>query len=162
MAFDSTVGGTNSNSYVSVVEAETYFADRGNPTTWTDANPSLIEAALIYATTWLDANISWNSSIYTTTQSLNWPRIEFYDIQGRVVGGDGVIPEKVKHAVFELALQWLKEDFTSTDNEGIASESIGGASVVYKSNTKNYTFLKSLLQEYGTISKSKNPTLYRA
>ena len=162
MAFDSTIGGASANSYVSIADADTYFDDRGKPSDWENAGLGTCQAALIYATAWLDQNFTWYSTIYSTDQALGWPRVQYYDAEGRQVGGSGVIPQKVKDAVCEMALQWIKDDFTSTDNEGIESESIGDASITYRKSTKSYSFIKIMLKEYGTPNKSNNPTLYRA
>ena len=154
----------NANSYVSLTYANTYFTDRGSPAEWTAATDASKQAALIYATTWLDQNIAWYSTIQNLNQTLGWPRINFFDREGRVVGGTGVIPVPVKDATCELALQWLREDFTSSVNEGIKSESIGNTSITYATSrtNKNYTFVKSTLKDYGSTGYGNVAITYRA
>ena len=166
MAFTVETGSivANANSYVSIADANTYFTDRGSPTEWDSAYESDRKAALIYATTWLDQNISWYSSIQDLDQTLGWPRINFFDREGRTIGGTGVIPVPIKNATCELALQWLREDFTSSVNEGIKSESIGNTSITYATSrtNKNYTFIKSTLKDYGSTGYGNVAVTYRA
>lgn len=165
MAFTPETGAivANANSYVTLAYANAYFVDRGSPTDWTNAVNEDRQAALIYATTWLDQNMNWYSTIQDLSQSLGWPRVSFFDREGRTVGGSGVIPVPVKDATCELALQWLKDDFTDSSNEGIKSESIGSTSITYAttSSRKNFTFVKMSLKDYAT-SGSNVATIYRA
>lgn len=149
------------NSYVSLDYANVYFADRGSPSDWVDAYVDAQEAALIYATAWLDYTFSWYSIIQDTDQVLGWPRTSYYDKEGRTIGGSGVIPTQVKNATCEMALQYLSEDFTSPDNEGVRSESIGASSITYSKSYKNFTHVKMALKEFGT-NTSNIATIYRA
>lgn len=151
----------NANSYVSLADANAYFVDRGNPSTWTNAVNESRQAALIYATTWLDQNFNWYSHVQDTSQRLGWPRIQYYDSDLKMIGGTGVIPWQLKNACCELALQWLKDDFTDASSEDVKSESVGSTSITYGKPTKNYTFIKMSLKNLGT-SGANVATIYRA
>lgn len=155
-------GLSNANSYVSLVDANAYFVQMANPTEWVNANNLERQAALIYATAWLDANFTWYSSVYVTTQSLGWPRWTFYDEESREIPS-GIVPQPVKDMTCELALEHLKNAFNDTTNEGIASERLGDASVTYRAggSQKSFSFIKMNLRRYGMAGKSKNNALYR-
>jgi len=153
-----TVAGAN--SYVSVAEWTTYFTDRNNTTALAYADVE-VQGALIYATKWLDSNIAWYSTIKTTTQLTDWPRIDFFDSEGRLITG---IPQILKDATCELALQHLSENLNSTTSEGVTSESYGDASISYTSgySSKSYSFIKIMLQDLGASGASSVNTLFRA
>ena len=155
-------GLSNANSYISLTDANTYWADYGSPADWDNATDAEKSSALMYATRWLDDNYQWYSLIYKTTQSLGWPRWSFYDSENREIAS-GAVPQRIKDATCELALAHLKDNLNSVDNEGIKSEKIGDASVTYSSssNQKSYSFIKLSLKEYGMASKAKENRLYR-
>lgn len=118
MALVATVGGTASNSYVTLAESETYFADRigkddnGN---WnkTSAGVSRTDAeksqALVTATRRLDEE-QFRGLKVSTTQALKWPRVDVYDEDGITFDSEA-IPERVKEATFIVALELLRADF---------------------------------------------------
>jgi hypothetical protein len=149
----------NANSYVSLAYANTYFSDRANPIEWYESTEEIKQAALIYATAWVDSNYKWKSSIISTNQSLGWPRVAYLNSDGKTIEG---IPKKLKEAVCEMALNWIKEDFSSSEREGIETEKIGSSSITYRTGSKNYTYIKSLLRDYGSSGISRNPLLTRS
>lgn len=100
MALNATIGGSTSNSYVTEAEASNYFADSLQGDSWTGLTAK--EAALVSSTRYLDM-LDWEGQKTDESQSLELPREYMYDINSELVGND-VIPEKVKQAVYELAL----------------------------------------------------------
>ena len=121
MSIDSTVGGTSSNSFVSLSEADTYFENSPKSSLW-DAVVEQ-ESALIYATTLLDSMVSWVGVRSTSTQALDWPR----DVDDHPEYDD-IIPVNVKRATFELAL--TVQDGTSTITDvSVDSVKVGPISV---------------------------------
>ena len=89
-------GLTTSNSYATVVEANTYHVDVLNSTAWdASADP---EAALIMATRLLDEKVKWRGSRNSRAQALRWPRSYVY--------ANNAIPQWLKNATAELA-RWL-------------------------------------------------------
>lgn len=152
---DATVGGANSNSYETMLEANAYFDSRLplNPPWVTSGG----EVALIMATRVLDAlarplktlipgqggapayyrvRPQWTGSPATSTQRLAWPRIGMLDSNGNVIPSD-VIPQQLKDAESELAGQLLKTDRTLDNDvsiQGITSVRAGSVSLTFKEN----------------------------
>jgi hypothetical protein len=155
-------GLSNANTYISLADANTYWTERGSPSEWDSANVAEKSAALLYATAWLDDNFRWYSYVYKTTQSLGWPRYSYFDDEGREVPS-ATVHQKIKDATCEMALNHLKGNINSSDNEGIKSEKLGDASITYSggSSSKSYSFIKVGLRQYG-IPKAINNSIYRS
>ncbi len=100
-----TLAGANSNSYITVADATTYFDNRLDASDWTAATADNKAAALITATSWLDT-VDFYGDRSATTQALKWPRTD--------VTCDGVeatasfIPREIKDATCEAALALLR------------------------------------------------------
>jgi hypothetical protein len=122
MALDSTVGGTNSNSYVTRSEGDAYFADRLYKDAWDDADSNEKERALIMATQRIDQE-DFDGYRASETQALKWPRTNVY-IDSYVYLASDAIPKKLKDAVCELALDLL------------------GSNVLAQSGLKKFDYLK--------------------
>src|ERR1700737_4732606 len=110
MSLDVTVGGPNAESYVSVADAKTYHAARGN-TAWTNLSPhddAPFEQLLRKATQFIDARWRtwWKGRRANATQSLAWPRVHVHDEDGASVD-ETTIPRAVIHATCEAALAEL-------------------------------------------------------
>lgn len=155
-------GKVDSESFVSVIDADIYWSKHNSPSEWTSATEASKESALRYATLYLDDNVSWYSNRLTDTQALEWPRDAFTTPSGREIA-KGTIPQKVKDAVCELALQNIKEAFNDASSEGVKSERLGDASITYSGNgsKKNFTFIKTSLKDYGFTNKANVNRLYR-
>ena len=117
-----TPGGASDNSYVSLEDAEAYFANRLNSTVngdWTNDSSGVArtdgvkKAALITATLRIDEEM-FAGMKSTTTQALKWPRVGVYDEDGYVIDST-TIPSRVKQAVYICALELLKVDFLTED-----------------------------------------------
>lgn len=124
-----TVGGASSNSYVSLADATTYFADRSDGADWgSDTNQQT--RALFTAIDYLDA-LPWIGAMLLETQSLQWPRVAVRPIERRpqqrirlgyetLAGLDGLydlkgrlwvstaIPQPIKDAQCEFALALVR------------------------------------------------------
>ena len=161
MALDTTEGGSTAEAYASVAEGDTYFSERGSPDDWTGADTATKEAALRYGAEYMDSQFFWKSSILSTAQSMLWPRVAYYDSEGRTIAA--VVPDKIKDANCEFALEWILGNIFSVDLEGVASESVGASSVTYSgSGSKTFSALKLSLREYGSGSKSSVSEIFRA
>lgn len=98
-------GLAGAESYVSVVDASTYYDEHGGPTAnWTAATTAQKESALRYATTWLEARYLWPGAVSTYTQKRAWPRRFAYDTEGRLLTG---VPEAVIEAQCEAAREHM-------------------------------------------------------
>jgi hypothetical protein len=99
-AITATVGGSSSNSYLTISAADAIAATKLGPLAWDDATTNDKTRALITATRGLDT-LDWIGHRATETQALDWPRT------GAVCGdfsyADDEIPEPVDYATFDLA-----------------------------------------------------------
>lgn len=159
LVVESGSGDVNSESYISVADADSYFSDHGSPSEWTSATTAEKEAALRYATTYLDDNYEWYSSLLTRTQALDWPRNPYLDSQSRYISG---VPQKIKDATCEMALEHLKDSLNYDDTENIESEKYGDASIKYRGTRKSYSHIKKMLSEFGNTGSASSNVLYRA
>jgi hypothetical protein len=123
MSLVATVGASNANSYVTVNEADAYFADRLYASAWTGASSGDRAKALVTAARRLDQEEFAGLKV-TTTQGMKWPRYDAYDQDGNWYPTDA-IPQAVKDGQCELALELLKGDLLA------------------ESETKNLTSLKA-------------------
>lgn len=103
-------GLADATSYVSVAEADDYFAiDPHFASTWSGIDTTTKEYLLAWSTRILDQKTVWRGVLSVPdTQALRWPRTYVYDRDGRMIGID-VIPKQLKEATFELA-KWLREN----------------------------------------------------
>ncbi len=112
MSLNATVGSSDANSYVTVAEANIYFADRLHAEVWDNADNA--DSALITASRMLDWYVKWKGYKSTSEQSMGWPRVNVLRRDGTEVD-DSIIPQEVKVAVYELALSSITSDRTADD-----------------------------------------------
>jgi len=144
MAINATIGGSVSNSYVTLDEADTYFESRNHSSDWDECDDETKEKHLITATNQIDWFFDFNGSKTDSTQALSFPRYECYDNKLDEYVESDIIPNKVKYAVFELVLASLNEDrFADDDMIGLQEVQIGTLRV--KANSS------------GSWQKSKQP-----
>lgn len=105
------VGSASANSFVTVAECDTYCDGRLNASAWTDEGDDDQKArAVIEATRELSAK-RWVGTQASSAQALAWPRS--FAINPDVTWASWayydstVIPQRVKDATCELALQFL-------------------------------------------------------
>lgn len=110
-----TVGGTTSNSFISVATADALATQAFNATTWTGATADDKARALIRATADLNP-LPWVGEVASTTQALTWPRTDAV-INGREVA-DNVIPRELEQATFDVAVAVLVEAESPTTSIG--------------------------------------------
>ena len=112
---DATVGGANSNSFITVATGNTLANNALNTDAWTDATTDDKSRALLMATLGLNP-LDWVGTRATTTQALSWPRTDA-EINGRPIE-DNEIPREIQQATFDLALAILQDDTTPTGGTG--------------------------------------------
>lgn len=115
----------NENSYVTLVEAEAYFAQRLSSEAWVEASSANKEAALVTATNVLD-NMRWNGVAVSDSQLLCFPRdISYFDARlGRHITVSDT-PKRIKDAQIELALHLLENPDTLQSTTSIDSLKVG-------------------------------------
>lgn len=145
------------DAYVSVDEVTNYLTARGQQTAWAAATDAQKQAAIIEATSFLDAAFSWVGKLADRDQPLGWPRVCAYDREGRVLE-DTPIP--VKNACCELANLALGGRLMpmslSTGGAAIKRERIGDVEVEYDTQRfeGSYDYVRMILRGIGTLSGS--------
>lgn len=130
MALNATVGSPDANSYVTVAEANTYFADRVHSSAWEDFEYKA--SALVTASQMLDWYMKWKGYKTTAEQSMGWPRVNVIRRDGSEVASD-IIPQELKVATYELTLASLDGDRTA-DNPMAGIEQIKAGSLMVKAD----------------------------
>ncbi len=104
-------GLSTANAYISYADANTYWENYGNPSTWTDEDQATREEAIRIATQYLDAvyKLQWRGTRSDQDQALDWPRTGGYDPDGYAIDSDAV-PTAVEQACCELAHLHITED----------------------------------------------------
>jgi len=103
----------NANSLVSVADADAYFLDRNNPSTWYNAATEDKEKALIYATMWFEGRYgdrlrgNLKETAEDTHQTLSFPREYLVESNGRE-HDDDLVPPRIKDVICELAFKHLE------------------------------------------------------
>lgn len=97
------------DSYVSLVEADAYFSTRPHTDAWIPLGDTDKENALRMAVFQLDYSYEWKGEVVSSSQILEWPRVNVYDHRGYAVASDDA-PSRIKSAQCELAYQWAGAD----------------------------------------------------
>jgi len=128
----------NTNSYVAISDADTYFETRIDSANWSNAADSLKEEALVTATQIIDDN-PWIGTAVSSSQALAWPRKQaiYYDsrLGQEIEIATNEVPNKVKTAVYEQALHLLNnEDLLTGTTQTFESISVGNISITDSNN----------------------------
>lgn len=145
-----TPGASSANSYVTLTEANQYFADRGNSADWlAETDDDILTRILLQAALDLEL-LDWASTKYDEDidedgnheQALAFPRAEHIAENGLY------IPTEIKRAQFEQALFLYRlngKTIEAGENTAIKSFQRGGVSVVYRKerlvSSQVYNFL---------------------
>lgn len=100
---DASIGGENSNSYLTLVRANVLTEQLPHMEFWltdTDVNKSQL---LVHATRMIDLHFTPVGSRASTTQALDWPRSDVVDVGIGALISDAVIPSFVEMATVEWA-----------------------------------------------------------
>lgn len=133
MPLDATVGSVTANSYVTIQEADDYFALRAYADWW-DTLVSK-DKFLVTASQQLDWFLSWKGSKTYSDQAMGWPRTGVIIAENEFP--DNIIPVEVKKAVYELALS-SKEIDRSGDQELDGLSEVRAGSLMIKTDTTLY------------------------
>ena len=95
-------GATDSNSFVSLVYADTYHSDRGN-TAWASFATASRESAIIKGGDYLN-NLNFKGTRYSGDQAMVFPRFGLVDRDGYELS-ESAIPREVKYAQCEASLR---------------------------------------------------------
>lgn len=145
-----TPGGSDSNSYATLTEANAYHETRLHNSAWTSASDATKEAALIWATRELDNNFCWEGIKATEEQALEWPRFGVTDKNGYYVDDD-TIPQRLKNAESELAFALITKDRTLDNCVKIKKAKAGSLSFEKSENRESILSREAVVQvqEFG-------------
>jgi len=119
MAIDATPGGASADSFVTDTDATAYMATRLHVAEWTAAVTADKEASLKWASRLLDVQ-DWAGTVAAAAQALRWPRSGVEDLEGGIFGSD-IVPQWLKDATAELALELIKSNRTAdSDTRGFS------------------------------------------
>ncbi len=162
MALVTTVGGSTSDSYVTVAEADTYHAAYGNAS-WAPLSNSAKESALRVACRYVDS-YSFSGAKATAEQALQWPRIGASQ-DGFTIDSD-VIPRNVKDAQCEAALRQSVAPLAPDAAGGtVTEETVGPITKKYgdggKTAQKTYPIIDALLRPLEDVAGPMMHKVYR-
>lgn len=141
-SFDSTISGASSNSYVSVSDADDYFAGHPKSSTWDGLSTTEKQQFLVKATSRLDYE-QYGGETSDGAQALQWPRswiiARNYEqsqdyvvyVSGEYYRPNNQIYREVKIATYELTLWYIEEykdqspTFSRNDIDRMESVTIG-------------------------------------
>lgn len=163
-------GSATSESYISVTDASTYHANRGN-STWALLTTAQMEEALRRATDYIEQTyrMRWLGYRVTITQALSWPRDEVQRLDLTLLNQysyyeNNVVPPEVKNACAELALKAASGELLPDLGQGVVREKVDVLEVEYDKyspQSPRYTAIDRLLAPFLSGS-SVSRTVVRA
>jgi hypothetical protein len=180
VVIDATVGGTSTNCYVTLAEANDFCEQNIHDTTWTTLTDDQKSAVLVWATRLLDDLMIWKGEKTDANQSLQWPRKYtyykmsrslyyenplIYESADNVIPSD-IIPDWLKNATSEFGRLLASSDRTSDpDSAGFKQITVDVLTLKFDKTTIPSTLPRSvrdMVWFYGTyIRKNRNRTLTR-
>lgn len=144
-------GLSNSETYISVTDADTYHSNRGN-TAWASLTNAAKEQALRKAADYMIQvyRQSWIGTRYITTQALDWPRSNVPSTEDGVDYVLNTVPNEVKVACAELALKASSSDLAPDIDRVTKSEKLGPMAVEYETGVpyKRYRAIDNMLSAW--------------
>lgn len=135
---DATPKGANSNSYVTVAEATSYFEGRLYSDAWDTASVEEKKQAVVMATARLEVE-NFDGLPTDDNQALKWPRLWIENEDGSFKD-ENVLPPMMKEATFETALWLLRGDDTDpTQPSGLEGFDLLSAAGTSMNPTKGYS-----------------------
>lgn len=138
-------GKSNSESYISVADADAYHSNRGNAT-WATLTTTVKEQLLRKSTDYMVAvyRLRWDGYRYVDTQALDWPRlyVPVRDIctvnSYQIYVDPNIVPVQVKNACAEFALKANSEDLLVDQTQVVTREKVGPIEVEYDKFSPQY------------------------
>lgn len=143
-------GKANAESYISVADADLYFAARGY-SLWATMSTAEKEQALRRATDFMERRYGtqWTGQRMTLAQALSWPR------GGVVYQGWGLpsnaVPSQVVKACAELAFRAAGGELDPDLGAQIKSETVGPISTTYADGARQQTKYQAIDAMLGAL-----------
>lgn len=148
-------GLSNAESLVSVTYFKDYHSARGNASvaalTTAQSEEALRRASDYFLQTYRGR---WQGERTTTTQALDWPRVNYNEI-----------PNDIKNAFSDLAFKAVSGELLSDVSSQVIRQKVEGIEVEYQPNTrqtKRYTAVDSMLEPYLKGNGGVNLSLVRS
>ena len=119
------------NSYVTVAEANTFFADRLDVAAWLAADDASKAQALVTATSVLDDQ-RWIGTAIGESQPLAFPRSAYYfdpRLGTQIMLDQSVVPDRIVTATMHLAHHLLTNDGLLDDTGQVQDLQVGSVSL---------------------------------
>ena len=145
-------GDSNSESYIDIAYADSYFLKRGI-TQWDTLENK--ESLIIRAMDYIENNYSYKGTKLVLTQALQFPRL---------IDGETVYPVALKNAVCELALKSNDEDLLADTDKTTIREKVGALEIEYdpnQDNVKSFNYVNKLLAPYLVSTSSFSYSISR-
>ena len=125
----------NADSYISVADADAYFASRGI-TLWETMQEVEKEQALRRATDYMERvyGARWTGQIVKVEQALSWPRTGVV-YRSWTIRSD-IVPAAVVHACAELGFRAAGGELDPDLGAQVKSETVGPIAVTYADNAR--------------------------
>ena len=153
MSLDATPNGANADSFMTVAEADSYYATNLYSTTWVGSTTDNKEKALKMATRILDEKVAWVGTRATSTQALGWGRTDV-SWDGTIVSST-TVPIQIKNATAEFAGELLVSDLTANaQGKGLNSLKVGDITLDFDKNDTAGVMpeiVQEMLRGWGTI-----------
>lgn len=165
-------GLVNAESYISVADATTYHANRGNADWVAIASDTIREQLLRKATEYMMAvyRLRWAGYRYNSTQALDWPRL-CVPILDTITANQfpqyvdfNIVTVAVKNACAELALKANAEALMADLGQGVIREKVDVIEVEYDKYSpqyKRYIQIDNMLSIYFK-NRDNSATLIRS
>ena len=124
------------DSYVTVLEADAYHSIRPSATTWAALSEPDKAMRLVAATDYIDSQFQYSGKKTDAEQVREFPR-----------NGKAEVPQAVKKAVFELALQ---SDLTANPEQSVKKEKVAVLEVEYfeADDAQRFAYIYNLLKPF--------------
>tara|TARA_R110000824_G_scaffold66023_4_gene171610 strand:+ start:105 stop:632 length:528 start_codon:yes stop_codon:yes gene_type:complete len=153
MAIDATVNGANADSFITVAEADAYWATNLYPTTWETATTANKEKALKMATRILDEKCEWVGTRATSAQALGWGRTDV--VYDGISVSSTTMPIQISNATAQFAGDLLVSDLTANaEGKGLNSLKVGDITLDFDKNDTAGVMpeiVQEMLRGWGTI-----------
>jgi hypothetical protein len=151
-------GKADSEAYVSVADATSYHALRGNAS-WAVLTEAQCEQALRKATDYMTQvyRLRWDGSRVNGVQALDFPRAfvkmpdyfysnldGFTGISGNYYFPNDEVPQEVKNACAELALKSISGELAPDLERSVVKEKIDVIEIEYDKNAVQYTRYRAI------------------
>lgn len=166
-------GASTAESYISVVDADTYHSNFNN-TAWTALSTPVKEASLRKATQFMLGRyrMRWLGRRVLTTQALDWPRVgvvleDFNGGQGRQHMGSyamfqvdyTIVPIEIKNACAELGLRASTGPLLDDQSQKVIEEVVGPITVKYDPSSPQeirYKMVDNMVRVYLVAGGNSN------